>query len=105
MNGDFRLTQDTTALISLSRRESKIQRQAKVLDHSAAILNGKNSMLEMQDSKDTVYNLMAKLHTNWGGGTSTNLLLKYSDRQENLVSNTYSDTAWGQSPKGHGPGF
>ena len=82
MSGDFRLTQDTTALISLSRRESQIQRQAKVLDHSAPILNGKNSTVEMRDTKDTVDNLMAKLRTNWGGGTSSNLLLKYSDRRK-----------------------
>lgn len=105
MNGDFRLTDDTTALLSLSRRESQIQRQAKVLDHSAAILNGNNSMLEMRDSKDSVDNLMAKLHTNWGGGTSSNLLLKYSDRQENLVSNTYSDTSWINRQKAMGLGF
>ena len=105
MNGDFRLTEDTTALVSLSRRESQIQRQAKVLDHSTPILNGKNSTLEMRDSKDQVDNLMAKLHTNWGGGTSTNLLLKYSDRQENLASNTYADTSWINRQKAMGLAF
>lgn len=105
MNGDFRLTDDTTALIALSRRESQIQRQAMVLDPSAPIPNGKSSSLEMRNSKDTVDNLMAKLHTNWGGGTSTNLLLKYSDRQENLVSNTFADTAWINRQKAMGLAF
>lgn len=105
MHGDFRLSQDTTALISLSRRESQIQRQTKVLDLTAPIPNGKTSKLEMRDSKDQVDNLMAKLHTNWGGGTSSNLLLKYSDRQENLVSNTSMDSSWVNRQKAMGLGF
>ncbi|QXZ11173.1 TonB-dependent receptor plug domain-containing protein [Comamonas sp. Y33R10-2] len=105
MNGDFRLTEDTTALISLSRRESQIQRQARVLDPSAPILNGKNSTQEMRDSKDTVDNLMAKLHTNWGGGTSSSLLLKYSDRQENQVANGYGNTSWVNRQKAMGLAF
>lgn len=105
MHGDFRLSQDTTALISLSRRESQIQRQTKVLDLTAPIPNGKTNRLEMRDSKDQVDNLMAKLHTNWGGGTSSNLLLKYSERQENLVSNTSMDSSWVNRQKAMGLGF
>lgn len=105
MTGDFRLTEDTTALVSLSRRESQIQRQARVMDTTTGTPNGKTTSMQMQDASDSVDNLMAKLHTNWGGGTSTNLLLKYSDRQEKLVSNTYVDTSWINRQKAMGLAF
>ncbi|WP_367066769.1 TonB-dependent receptor plug domain-containing protein [Oryzisolibacter sp. LB2S] len=105
MSGDLRLSEDSAVLVSLSRRESEIQRQSKVLDPSAAIPNGKSTSMELRDSTDQVDNLMAKLHTRWGGGTSTNLLLKYSDRQEDLVSNTFADTSWTNRQKAMGLGF
>ena len=102
MQGDFKLTEDTSALLSFSRRESKIQRQAKVLDPSAGVANGKATLLQTNDESDTVDNLMGKLHTNWGGGTQTNVLLKYADRQEDLVSNTYANSAWTNRQKSLG---
>lgn len=105
INGDFRLTQDTTALVSFSRRESQIQRQARLMDRAAATPNGKTTFMQLQDASDSVDNMMAKVHTNWGGGTSSNLLLKYSDRQERLVSNSYVDTAWVNRQKAMGLGF
>ncbi|MDI9853650.1 TonB-dependent receptor plug domain-containing protein [Comamonas sp. 17RB] len=105
MQGDFRLTQDSNALVSFSRRESQIQRQSKVLDRSVAVPNGKAYTLDMHDEKDQVDDLLAKLHTNWGGGTTSNLLLKYSNRQEDLVSNSYADTAWTNRQKAMGLGL
>src|SRR5690606_2957261 len=55
-----------------------------------------------KNESDTVDNLMAKLHTNWGGGSQTNVLFKYADRQEDLVSNTYANSAWTNRQKSLG---
>lgn len=102
MQGDFKLTEDSNALVAFSRRESRIQRQSKVLDPSATTANGKSTALQTKNESDTVDNLMAKLHTNWGGGSQTNVLFKYADRQEDLVSNTYANSAWTNRQKSLG---
>lgn len=105
MQGDFRITEDSTALFSFSRRESLIERQAKVLDRSVTFPNGKSTLLEKSDEKDQVDNFFAKLYTNWGAGTHSSLLLKYADRQEDLVSNSFADTAWTNQQKAMGVAF
>lgn len=92
---DVRLTDRTTALLSLSHRESLIRRQQMVLDRSSeGPPSGKNTVLRANDEADRVDNLLAKLRTEWGGGTESSMLLKWSDRQEQLVSNAFADSAW-----------
>lgn len=107
VQGDIRVTEDSAALLSYSRRLSKIQRTARLLDTSVAIPNGNNVFLTESNESDQVDNLLVKLHTHWGSGTETNLLLKYADRQENLVSanNMFANLAWQNRQKAMGLGF
>lgn len=106
VSGDVGITQDTAALLSFSRRESDISRLARVLDRSSGGLpNGNSVRLMTEKQADTVDNLMAKIHTNWGGGTRTNLLFKYADRQEDLVHSAFPDTAWTNRQKATGLGL
>lgn len=105
MNADLRMTEDTAALLSFSRRESDIQRTGKVLDRDSGIPNGKTTRLTTTDQKDQVDNLFAKFHTNWGQGLESNLTVKYADRQEDLVDNFYADTAWTNRQKAYGLGL
>ena len=105
IQADVRMTQDTAALLSFSRRESEIQRTSKVLDRGAGIANGNTTRLTTADQDDQVDNLFAKFHTHWGQGLETNLTLKYADRQEDLVDNFYADTAWTNRQKAYGLGL
>lgn len=103
--GDVALTQDSAALLSFSRRTSAIRRTGLEMDRSAAQPNGKATQKIARDQSDQVDNLMAKLSTNWGGGTRTNLTLKYADRQEDLVHASFADTAWTNQQKAMGLGL
>lgn len=107
LQGDIRVSEDSAALLSYSRRESRIQRTSRLLDASVPIANGNNVLLTQSDEADRVDNLLGKLHTRWGGGTETNLLLKYADRQENLVSadSLSANMAWTNRQKAMGLGF
>ncbi|HEY4663783.1 MAG TPA: TonB-dependent receptor [Comamonas sp.] len=102
---DWRLSAATTALFSFSRRTSEIERTSKVLDRSSGTPNGKTTQLTQSDHNDTVDNLFAKFHTHWGNDLETNLLLKYADRQEDLVDNFYADTAWTNQQTAYGLGL
>lgn len=101
-NGDVRISERTAALLAASRRESRILREQKVMDESATVPNGRATSVDKRESSDLVDNLMAKVHTHWGSGTETSLLLKYADRREHLVSNFYADTAWTNRQKAMG---
>lgn len=103
--GDVAVTQDSAALLSFSRRTSEITRTGLELDHSAEKPNGKTTQSVARDQSDQVDNLMVKLSTNWGGGTRSNLTLKYADRQEDLVHASMADTAWTNRQKAMGLGL
>lgn len=105
VNADIRVTDDTAALLALSRRHSAITRTSKVLDRSSGIPNGKTTQLVATDQSDQVDNLLAKFHTAWGQGLVTDLTLKYADRQEDLVDNFFADTAWTNQQKAYGLGL
>lgn len=105
VQGDIKVTEDSAALISFSRRESLIQRQAKQLDLSVANPAAADAVLVQQEEKDSVDNLLAKLHTRWGGGTESSLLLKYADRKEDLVSNSNANSSWTNRQKAMGLSF
>lgn len=105
IHADLRVTEDTAALLSFSRRESEIQRTGKVLDRDAGIPNGKTTRLTTTGQRDQVDNLFAKLHTHWGQGLETHLTAKYADRQEHLVDNFFADTAWTNRQKAYGLGL
>lgn len=103
--GDVAFTEDTAALLSFSRRTSEIRRTGLEMDRSASQPNGKATQKVARDQSDQVDNVMAKLHTNWGGGTRSNVTLKYADRQEDLVHATFADTAWTNQQKAMGLGL
>lgn len=105
VNADLKVSEDSAALLSFSRRESEITRTSKVLDRASGIPNGKTTRLTSSDNSDQVDNLLAKLHTHWGRGLETNLTLKYADRQEALVDNFFADTAWTNRQRAYGVGL
>ena len=96
------MTEDTSALISMSRRDSAIQRQTRVLDTSVPIPNGNASTLQMRDESDTVDNLFAKFHTRWSGDTKSSITFKYADRQEDLASSDFANTSWSNRQTAYG---
>lgn len=103
LNGDLRVNDQTTALLSFSRRQSDISRLLRVLDRpNGGTPNGNTVRLTPENKSDTVDNLMGKIHTHWGGGLRTNVLLKHADRQEDLVHSFFPDTAWTNRQKATG---
>lgn len=94
-SADIRLSERTSALIALSRRESEIRRQQRVMGNTiVGTPDASDLVLETRAQSDQADNLMAKLRTQWGAGMETTVLVKMADRKENLVSNTFADTAW-----------
>lgn len=63
VQGDVQVSEDTAALLSFSRRESLIQRQARELDPHVVNPTSADTRLVMQDASDRVDNFLAKLHT------------------------------------------
>lgn len=105
LQGDVRMSESSTALIAVSRRESQIERQSKLLDHTQTIPNAKNTLLESRAESDLADNLLAKMHTHWGTGVESNVVLKYANRKEDLVSNNFADTAWTHQQESKGLAF
>lgn len=105
VQGDVQVSEDTAALLSFSRRESLIQRQARELDPHVVNPTSADTRLVMQDASDRVDNFLAKLHTHWDADTESNLLLKYADRQEDLVSNYFTNQKWTHRQRAMGLGL
>ncbi|MCX5462680.1 TonB-dependent receptor [Alcaligenes parafaecalis] len=97
---DVRITEDTAALINVSRRESTIDRTMRVLHYK-----------ELKDvstnSKDRVDNVFAKVHTRWSASTDSALTFKYADRREDLVDSSMmaNGIQWQHQQKAYGLGF
>lgn len=97
---DVGVSDDTAALISLSRRESMIDRSMPVL-HNKEFANVHNR------SQDRVDNVFAKVHTRWGASTDSALTFKYADRREDLVdiSALANQIGWQHQQKAYGLGL
>lgn len=102
-NADVKLTERSNLLLALSRRESDIQRQQKAVEVGAGgTATGSDTYLVQRTTSDSVDNALLKLHTDWGGGTESSVLLKWADRQEHLISNTYANSAWANRQQAQG---
>ena len=105
LNGDIRLSERSNMLLSFSKRESLIVRQARKLDLSLPDPSAGDQVLVKDQESDTVDNLMLKFRTQWDAKTSSSILVKYADRKEDLVSNTSSNQNWTNQQKASGLGF
>lgn len=105
LKGDIRLSERSNFLLSFSSRESLILRQARKLDLSLPDPSAGDQVLVTDKESDSVDNLMLKFRTKWDAKTSSNIILKYADRQEDLVSNSFSNQNWTNRQKASGFGF
>ncbi|MFZ4550812.1 MAG: TonB-dependent receptor plug domain-containing protein [Aquabacterium sp.] len=102
-HADLRLTERNNLLLAVSRRESDITRQFKAIDSGGGtVISGQNAYLTDKTATDRVDNALLKVHTTWNTATESSVLVKLADRQENLVSNTYADTAWTNQQQAQG---
>lgn len=97
---DVGWTQDTAALIHLSRRQSTIDRSMRVR-HDTVFTDLKTRSI------DRVDNGFVKIHTRWSADTDSALTLKYADRREDLVdSGSLADQIqWQHQQQSYGLGF
>lgn len=97
---DVGMTDNTAALINVSRRESGIDRTMRVLHEKEFTDVNTNS-------KDRVDNVFAKVHTRWSASTDSALTFKYADRREDLVDSGVmaNRVQWQHQQKAYGLGF
>ncbi|TKR55174.1 TonB-dependent receptor [Allopusillimonas ginsengisoli] len=97
---DVGLTENTAAIVNVSRRESTIDRTMRVF---------KDKIFTDADKKekDSVDNIFAKMRTVWSADTDSFFTIKYADRQENLVdAGIMADRIhWQNQQKAYGLGF
>ncbi|OZI53521.1 TonB-dependent receptor [Bordetella genomosp. 5] len=96
--GDIALGSDTGAILSMSRRESTIQR------FRMGEQNGQAQAFQ-EGYDDRVDNFLGKFSTRLSSDTVTDLVLKYSDRRESLVSNFFRNTNWDNQHAARGVGW
>ncbi|OZI58916.1 TonB-dependent receptor [Bordetella genomosp. 1] len=96
--GDVSFTENSGAVLSMSRRESTIQRYRMGEQNGAA-------QVFQEGFNDRVDNFLGKFSTRFSGDTVSDLVVKYSDRREELVSNFFRDTGWENRHAARGLGW
>jgi hypothetical protein len=85
---DLAFNEKSGAVLAVSRRQSDITRWNMGVD-------GKGQPLPGQDNyRDQIDNFLGKFSVRASARTTADLVLKYSDRKETLVSNLFRETRW-----------
>ncbi|CUR69607.1 TonB-dependent receptor [Achromobacter xylosoxidans] len=93
---DIAVNDKAGMVLSLSHRQSRIERWGLTADDAGKPLRAPHSY------RDRIDNLLGKFSVRASGDTLVDLTLKYSDRSESLVSNTARDTQYDNNHGAYG---